>query len=207
MSCRHGASSSWEGARGPRSGGLACKISPGSCGSAPTRPTRTVAATSLARSQSRWFQTAFGLCQSLRVPSNWTSWATELLRGFCDSTTPPSALGPWESVLALSLVRAKKTRAFMVGAHIKTATGALGIGLFKTLHALKKDVSLKLSVQSNVKVITSECQFLLTAHQSCRQLLVPRSLQTSRDVRRNAQQHHGNQLLSNTSARGNSRIR
>ena len=36
---------------------------------------------------------------------------------------------------------------------------------------------LKLSVQSNVKVITSDGQFQLTAHQSCRQLLVPRSLQ------------------------------
>ena len=27
--------------------------------------------------------------------------STDLLRGFCDSTTSPSALGPWESVLAL----------------------------------------------------------------------------------------------------------
>ena len=62
--------------------------------------------------------------------------------------------------------------------------------------------SFKSSVQNNVKVITSEGQFHLTAHQSCRQLLVPRSLQTSRDVTK-----PGNQLLSNTSARGNSRIR
>ena len=38
-------------------------------------------------------------------------------------------------------------------------------------------------------MITSEGQFHLTAHQSCRQLLVPRSLQTSRDVRQSAQQH------------------
>ena len=43
--------------------------------------------------------------------------------------------------MALSLARAKKkkrTRVFMVGAHIKIATGALSVGLLKTLHALKK---------------------------------------------------------------------
>ena len=68
--------------------------------------------------------------------------------------------------MALSLARAKnKGHVLMVGAHIKIATSALSVGLLKTLHALKK-VSLtgivesfKLSVQSHVKVITSEGQF------------------------------------------------
>ena len=61
----------------------------------------------------------------------------------------------------------KKTRAFMVGAHwhsnctgaakkkvIKFATSALSIGLFKTLHALKEDVSD--GYQWNVKIISPE---------------------------------------------------
>ena len=72
---------------------------------------------------------------------------------------------------------AKKKRERTV---IKFATSALNIGLFKTLHALKKRMSLtgtsgtfKLSVERNVKVITNDGQFHLTAHQSCRQLLVP----------------------------------
>ena len=47
----------------------------------------------------------------------------------------------------------------------------------------------KLSAQSNVKVITSDGQLQLAAHQSCGQVLVPRSLQTTRDVRQSAQQH------------------
>ena len=33
-----------------------------------------------------------------------------LIRDFCDSTTSPSALGPWESVMTLSLARAEKKK-------------------------------------------------------------------------------------------------